>query len=1417
MKRKAIKIMSYLCILSISLSIVPTMPVSAAEVNESVTAEAETAQMMEEEVVSEPETSIEETMDTEVQGTELIDEESLVEEELAEVVEENADITSETAVEVSEELSDEMEEETETELEVQEAENVEVECETAEPVQPAEVPTVSGNDAAMESSVFSDEVPTYVDELGNIFTYTVDESGNATITGITLSGANLIIPETMDGIPVIAVSNGIACVVTNPTVRVPELTINCNSIGVKAFSGVSIGTLTIGENVKSLSVSNEVDYGHIYHYHQFSNATIDKVIFNATEIILDNNVGSVTNIQRGPFYGSTIQEIEFGSNVLLIPECLFQGATMQLGTLELQVPCVGGDAFYSPNISIEHLIIGENVQFFDEFSNSTNYQHYWEQFASTTIGKLTLRAPNLVYRNNMGKHSTNTLTSAFAGAKIGTLEIDSSVQRIPEQFIYNATIKMDELVLTTPYIGAYAFAGANIEIGTLTLARDDMKFEEFTYSTDLHHYWSQFSGSKIGTLKLQSKNLEVAKLLEQGDTSSVILYGPFNGATVDVLEIGENVERIPDLFLCNATLEMDSLLIDVPVIGSKAFASTYISFGTLTISENVRKFEQSYYSRPIFATWGQFQATQIGSLVYLAPNASIGADYLVPSQSSSVTFCGPFNSAVISSFILGEGVEYIPNYLLHNASAQIAELDLHVAKIGARAFSSQNTTIGKLVLNEEVSVMEHCITSNTTFNYWQQFGYTTIGELYYNTPSLQVENEASHDNDCRGPFYGAVIENLYLGTGIERFPAYCFCGSSIQEEEVEIHAKSIGVRAFSGSNISIDTLTLGAEVETFEWVLDGSLVNFRQFASTGIGHLKYQAVDAATNEKECYKAPFYSATIGKLDFDTSVQTVPNNMFRDALMDLDTLVVNVPSIGMYSFSGKNIIIDDLTIGENVTTFPADSSNYNRAFMYSTIQQLNYNATEANMEKLSSSVSGPFAYSTKIYGLTFGDNVKIIPYGCFKDSTMNVDEVTINTAIGFGAFDSSNINIGILNMENDATYAGKLSNSVACFKYAKIGTLNFNSNAVSGTWSENSNTSGMFSRAVISQLNIGEDVEIIPAFWFKDATLTQETLIIPCNFSYQSFYSYSVDVNTLVLTDGITEFNHLNNQNNAFMGNTYDTIRYEVPNAKFTATKYNASGIFNNATITNFIVGEMVEYMDVRLFSSETVENCYVYPVYASDEHNAQTITESVMPKCTSLYIHYNSDFKPYFSRSVTDYHWMCVDYFDTSYGDKIYDEETGEYKVEIFKTCSVCGYTEEGTEELDNSYDVYLSIPVEIPLTFHAEDRAYSGSEEVYAYGTLGNAYEGLRVVTNTKAENYGKAVKEDVTYDILSYLSVSFMGSESADFTPEQLTENAAIVTSGSLEGLYQNRMDVSVNALAFIEGGVGIYQISIPIRIELY
>lgn len=1280
--------------------------------------------------------------------------------------------------------------------------------------------TVSGSDvlpAALtnEAVALTGSELTYTDEQGNFFTYEVNAEGNAIITGITVSGAALTIPETISDTPVLAVANGSSCVVSNPTVTIRELTINCNTVGVKAFSGLSIGTLVIGEDVKEFSISNDGDYSFQFFYEQFAESSIEKVIFNAVEVTVGYYTGDSLHEFYGPFFEANIGALEIESSVAKIPEILFQDAIMELEILELQTEHIGAFAFSSKDISIGHLIIGENVKYLEEFSNSTNLFHYWEQFSGARIGTLTFLANEMDLAHLQPAGGSDNMYAPFRDAVIGSLEIGSNITRIPELFLCDASISIEELTLTQSTIGAYAFSGKNISIGTLTFDSTVEALAESYFSTELFHYWEQFSNAKIGTIKLNTANLQLVKTVGKGTSSSNTVCGPFMDATVGNLEIGAVVETIPDYFLYEAAMNMEELTINVPVIGARAFAGEHISFGTLTIGAEVTTFPESYFSRDISHYWAQFESNEIGHLIYEAKAAVVVND-VEEAGGTGTNFYGPFQSAVIDAFTLSDSVTYIPDFLLKDSTAKMEELDLHMEEIGSMAFHGAGITIGTLTLGEEVALLHKAESSNNAYQYWEQFSEATIGEVYYSVPSLELEGEAEHDNYCQGPFYLSKIGKLYLSDKVDRYPAYCFLDAYLEQEELAIHAKTIGTRAFSSANISIGRLTIGTEVEIFESVLSDNLTYYRQFGSCDIGTVNYLPANATTGTV-CYKGVFDAATIGNLEIDEAVEVIPNYLFYNAAMELDDFTLNVPTIGYFSFSGKGILFHKLTIGEDVSVFLANSSNYSRAFDYTTIEQLNYYASEAKMETLNSSVYGPFSYDTAIKGLVIGDNVKEIPYGCFRDANMDIEELTIeNAAIGYMAFYGHDVNIGTLNIGKNATYLGVISYQLKNFQYANIGTLNYNSNAVDPEWCTTTGGWGMFIYSNIGQLNIGEDVETIPAFWFRNAVMNLESLTLSCGWSYYAFYSTDITIGTLTLNGDMAEIKHVSNNNVAFGNNTIDTVVYDIPAAVFNPTKANAYGVFYNANITNFILGENVEYIDSRLLRGNTVTNCYVYPVKASESFLAQTLTAGYLPACTNLHIHYNSDFKAYFSNAVTEYHWLCVDYFDTTYGDKVIDEETGEYVVEIFKTCSVCGYEETDKEQLDNSYDIYLSIPVEIPLTFDGETKSYTGSEQIYAYGTLGNAYEGIQLVVDRDSDTFGKAVMGENAYDISSYLSVGFDSGETASFTAEQLLGNAGYVETGVLEALYQEQMSVSVDALAFIESGVGEYQIPIPLRFEL-
>ena len=192
MRQKIKRFLSVLCIMTVVASLVTVMPVSAEEVQGTETESLE--------VIAETE------------GVEI--------EEIAET--EEAAVTEDT--------------EKAAEPEQLDAENSLTDTVSGNDAIPPTAGSVSGNDVLPEA-VSNEAVAltttelTYTDEQGNLFTYELDEEGNATITGITVSGAALTIPDVISEAPVIAVANGSSCVVSNPEVTIPELTINCNIIG----------------------------------------------------------------------------------------------------------------------------------------------------------------------------------------------------------------------------------------------------------------------------------------------------------------------------------------------------------------------------------------------------------------------------------------------------------------------------------------------------------------------------------------------------------------------------------------------------------------------------------------------------------------------------------------------------------------------------------------------------------------------------------------------------------------------------------------------------------------------------------------------------------------------------------------------------------------------------------------------------------------------------------------------------------------------------------------------------------------------------------------------------------------------------------------------------------------------------------
>ena len=182
---------------------------------------------------------------------------------------------------------------------------------------------------------------TYTETVGDLtWSYTLDQSGNATLTGVSPVPEELELPSALNGYPVIAVGassfqglGGLAKVV------VPD---SVTSIGAGAFGGcTSLGEVVLGDGVRSFgggTSTGSYDDG----YGVFNGCTsLSNVVFGAglktmnghafanctrlTCVDLPDNVETVAN---NCFYKCTgLREVTFGTGIKTVGAYAFNGCT----------------------------------------------------------------------------------------------------------------------------------------------------------------------------------------------------------------------------------------------------------------------------------------------------------------------------------------------------------------------------------------------------------------------------------------------------------------------------------------------------------------------------------------------------------------------------------------------------------------------------------------------------------------------------------------------------------------------------------------------------------------------------------------------------------------------------------------------------------------------------------------------------------------------------------------------------------------------------------------------------------------------------------------------------------------------------------------------------------------------------------
>jgi len=175
-----------------------------------------------------------------------------------------------------------------------------------------------------------------------------------------------------------------------------ELTLDVERIGRKAFyDDKTITTLTIGEDVKE--IGREALAGN----------EIENIHYNAVNAVSE----PYGEVVLGTFGNITVSGITIGSRVTAIPEHLFYGIDYTADTLVFPdcLTTVGAWAFYSDDISIGELTVGEHVESIGKLA-----------FSVDRIGTLNYNAVDAQIEGMTEAYNHRT---PFYGVTVGALHI----------------------------------------------------------------------------------------------------------------------------------------------------------------------------------------------------------------------------------------------------------------------------------------------------------------------------------------------------------------------------------------------------------------------------------------------------------------------------------------------------------------------------------------------------------------------------------------------------------------------------------------------------------------------------------------------------------------------------------------------------------------------------------------------------------------------------------------------------------------------------------------------------------------------------------------------------------------------------------------------------------------------------------
>lgn len=628
-----------------------------------------------------------------------------------------------------------------------------------------------------------------------VYTYTLDEDNNATITGYKGMARVLEIPEEIDGYKVVCI--GKSAFASNTSLTKVTLSDGVVKIENRAFKNCSnLKEVILPDNLETIEFS------------AFENCV------SLTDLYIPKTITSVgyydgyLSSTSYPFTGcDSLSNLSFAKGITEIPSRLFANTGLKKVRIPNTVTKIGEMSFASC-IKLEEVVIPESVTSIETsaFSGCKMLNNATLPISLKSIGSYAFRncislrelfIPKTL--SDVGNYDGYTSLTAYPFTGCSNLKVinfEKGITEIPSGILANTEIEEIVIPNTVTMIGDDAFKSCQ-KLKKVIMADDVISIgtRAFAYCENLEDINLSKKLRSLGAYAFRDcsslKKINVPKTL-----SDIGYYDGYLSTTAYPLTGCDNLEE----FIC------DEGTTNIPnnMFGNSGIKIAKIPNGILTVGsgafKNCNKLERIEIGKDV---------TEIGNSCFENCSSLLKIEF--PEKVEVISDHVLKNCSSLEEIKLNDNVKSIREYAFENTGILNIQLPSNISTMEEGTFYSckklQSIKIPDKVSRIEYQTFKDCISLE---NVDIPDSVNSIGgKAFQNCDKLNtiylpnsVENIGTYIfQDCD------ALSNVVLGNGITKIPAYSFEHCDVlQKINLPYQTKSIGDYAFSNCVMLTDIL-----------------------------------------------------------------------------------------------------------------------------------------------------------------------------------------------------------------------------------------------------------------------------------------------------------------------------------------------------------------------------------------------------------------------------------------------------------------------------------------------------------------------------------------------------------------------------------------------------------------------------------